>query len=175
MSTKEKMLTKLERDRLFAKVEQLNKTIEKYETDEGMPEMLATKQTIKSKSSMKKTKHSNDSSWPTSTKRNNITPKITETFNITTTIQLAKTFTAHNMAVSSIAMHPRKPVLATVSDDRTWKIWSLPSGELAMSGEGHRDWLSGVAFHPRGTHLATTSGDGTVKLWDFIQACCIAT
>jgi len=49
----------------------------------------------------------------------------------------------------------------------TWKIWSLPRGELIMSGEGHNDWISDVAFHPLGTHLTTASGDCTIKLWDF--------
>lgn len=175
MCTKEKMLTKLERDRLLAKVEQLNKTIEKYDNDENIQvEMTRQSQKSTKYTISKSEKINKDTLWPTTTKKN-ITPKCIEQFNVSTTIQLAKTFNAHNMAVSSIAIHPRKQVLATVSDDRTWKIWSLPSGELAMSGEGHKDWLSGVAFHPRGTHLATTSGDCTVKLWDFIQACCVAT
>lgn len=82
---------------------------------------------------------------------------------------------AHSMSIANVALHPRKPVLATVSDDTTWKLWSLPSGELIMSGEGHRDWVAGCDFHPRGTHLATASGDSTVKIWDFASASCVAT
>ncbi len=31
--------------------------------------------------------------------------------------------------VCSVAVHPRKPVVATVSDDRTWKLWSIPNGD----------------------------------------------
>jgi WD40 repeat protein len=56
------------------------------------------------------------------------------------------------MAISTMAIHPRKPFLATASDDLTWKIWSIPNGELIMSGEGHKDWVSGIDFHPRGCH-----------------------
>lgn len=76
------------------------------------------------------------------------------------------------MSIPSIAFHPRKSILATASDDFTWKIWTIPNGDLIMSGEGHKDWISGIAFHPRGSHLATSSGDCTVKIWDFLNASC---
>jgi WD40 repeat protein len=57
----------------------------------------------------------------------------------------------------------------------TWKMWTVPGGELVMSGDGHREWIAGVEFHPHGTHLATCSGDGLVKLWDFATVSCAAT
>ena len=59
-----------------------------------------------------------------------------------------KTFKGHMQAISRAKIHQKKPFLATASDDMTWKIWSLPRGELIMSGEGHNDWISDVAFHP---------------------------
>jgi WD40 repeat protein len=80
--------------------------------------------------------------------------------------------TGHMMSIPSIALHPRKSILATASDDYTWKIWTIPQGDLIMSGEGHKDWVSGIAFHPRGSHLATSSGDCTIKIWDFMNASC---
>ncbi|KAJ3211601.1 Sperm-associated antigen 16 protein [Dinochytrium kinnereticum] len=73
----------------------------------------------------------------------------------------------HDMAISAIKFHPKKMILTTVSDDKTWKMWAFPSGELIMSGGGHKDWIADCDFHPRGAHLATASGDGTVKIWDF--------
>eukprot|EP00842_Homolaphlyctis_polyrhiza_P000086 jgi/Hompol1/1078/HPOL_001374-RA len=76
---------------------------------------------------------------------------------------------AHNLAISSLKFHPKKLILATVSDDRSWKMWAFPSGELIMSGEGHKDWIADCDFHPKGTQIATASGDGTVKLWDFYK------
>uniref|UniRef100_A0A7S1PE19 Guanine nucleotide-binding protein subunit beta-like protein n=1 Tax=Percolomonas cosmopolitus TaxID=63605 RepID=A0A7S1PE19_9EUKA len=88
---------------------------------------------------------------------------------------LTDTFQGHTMAVSYLAIHPKKPIVATVSDDTTWKMWALPTGKVLMSGDGHADWLSGCDFHPNGTHLATSSGDSTVKIWDFFNQRCAAT
>lgn len=78
-----------------------------------------------------------------------------------------KTFKGHLLSVANVALHPTKPVLVTASDDKTWKMWHLPAGDLIMCGEGHKDWVAGVDFHPAGTSLATGSGDSTVKIWDF--------
>lgn len=86
---------------------------------------------------------------------------------------LHKTYSpSHLMAITCLAAHPRKSIIATGSDDYTWKIWTLNAGELIMSGEGHKDWISSVGFHPRGSHLLTSGGDCTVKLWDFVGAGC---
>ena len=35
-------------------------------------------------------------------------------------------YLGHMMAIPSIALHPRKSILATASDDYTWKIWTVP-------------------------------------------------
>jgi len=48
----------------------------------------------------------------------------------------------------SVALHPEKQILATASDDRTWKLWGLPNGELILTGHGHSDWVAGCDFHP---------------------------
>ncbi|CAF5007577.1 unnamed protein product, partial [Rotaria sp. Silwood1] len=53
------------------------------------------------------------------------------------------------------AIHPRKHVAVTVSDDRSWKMWAIPEGDMIMKGEGHSDWVSGVDFHPSGNKMAT--------------------
>lgn len=53
------------------------------------------------------------------------------------------------MNLYSIAIHPTKSVVATGSDDHTWRIWAIPSGEHIMTGEGHNDWISSVQFSPR--------------------------
>ena len=117
---------------------------------------------------------SNDTPWPSEYQEN---PLIGVDFEPSSVSQymLQKTFKGHSMAISAMAIHPRKPIVATVSDDMSWKMWSIPNGELIMSGDGHKDWVSDVDFHPKGSSLATASGDGTVKIWDFMNACCSAT
>lgn len=62
------------------------------------------------------------------------------------------------MSLSALVLHPTKPILVTASDDKSWKMWHLPAGDLIMCGEGHKDWVAGVDFHPGGTSLASASG-----------------
>ncbi|KAG5481016.1 hypothetical protein LSCM1_06692 [Leishmania martiniquensis] len=84
-------------------------------------------------------------------------------------------FQAHTMAVTSVALHPFKPVVASGGDDGSWRLSTLPAGDAIVSGQGHSNWISCVGVHPRGTMLATGSGDKTVKLWDFASNRCAAT
>ena len=41
---------------------------------------------------------------------------------------LYKTFPGHQMAVTGLALHPKKPIIGTASDDLTWKIYTVPQG-----------------------------------------------
>ncbi|XP_040053835.2 sperm-associated antigen 16 protein [Gasterosteus aculeatus] len=87
-------------------------------------------------------------------------------------------FRAHELPISCIDLHPQELILATASDDRSWRLWELlPNGEklgqTLLTGEGHSDWLSGCSFHPDGAKLATTGGDCTVRLWDLSRGRCV--
>ena len=74
-----------------------------------------------------------------------------------------------SLCLYSLSLHPTKNILATGSDDHTWRLWAVPGGELLMTGEGHEDWVSEVRFHPSGDLLASCGGDGVVKVWDFAK------
>ncbi|MCQ2817169.1 MAG: hypothetical protein MJ252_07880 [archaeon] len=86
-----------------------------------------------------------------------------------------KSFPGHLSGVTSIDFHPKKAIIATASDDKTWKLWKFPTGELLMHGEGHSDWISGVAFHPDGILLGTCGGDATIKIWNILKEKCVHT
>ena len=165
---KEKMLMKLERDRLKGRVDTLEKSLSQT-NQESIPH--DTKKSTMEKSRTKR----EETPWPADNRTNpylaatGIEPVHAESF------MLSRTYKGHQLAISSLGLHSRKPILATVSDDHTWKMWSLTNGELIMSGEGHTDWVSGVSFHPKGTVIATSSGDQTVKIWDFVNARCTTT
>jgi WD40 repeat protein len=102
----------------------------------------------------------------------------------------------HRSYVNSVAFHPKLPLLATGSHDRTAKLWSFNPHGLAVDnmsatcvatlegGHGHQDSVTSVAFHPMLPLLATGSDDNTAKLWSFnpngsaannMSATCVAT
>jgi len=161
---KEKMLTRLERDRIKARVHTLEAQVQQLQAEKA----AATKAPATPKPP--RPKRGADSKLPPRDSVPNPYASLTFDPPGIERYQLRRTFKGHVNAVSAAAFHPHKPILATVSDDATWKLWSVPNCDLVMSGEGHRDWISGVDFHPAGSHLATASGDRTVKIWDFAGA-----
>jgi len=165
VAMKEKMLMRLERDRFLSKVESLQKQLSQEQTD-SKEEMNATQD-----QGGENSRRLNKAPWPSDDRTN---PYANANFEMARVADLKKTstFKQHQGAVSRIAFHPKIPVVATASDDHTWKMWSMPDGQLVLSGEGHKDWVSGIAFHPRGSLVATTSGDFTVKVWDVAKERC---
>jgi sperm-associated antigen 16 protein len=164
---KEKMLIRLERDRLKSRVKTLEDQLaamSQQQVEESSTKARSATRTVRKQAVF----HPDDP-------MNN--PYLDLDFNPAPVegFTVRSSFKGHLNAISSIAFHPKKPIFATASDDETWKLWTLPDSELVMSGEGHKGWLSGINFHPHGSHLATCSGDGTVKVWEFAHAKCTHT
>ncbi|KAK9846353.1 hypothetical protein WJX81_002170 [Elliptochloris bilobata] len=90
-------------------------------------------------------------------------------------LALVGAFAAHAVPASCLALHPCLAMVVTGSDDCTWRMFHLPTGEAVMSGEGHTGWLAAVAFHPQAELLASGAGDAAVKLWSFRRRRCVAT
>ena len=86
-----------------------------------------------------------------------------------------KSFPGHLNGVTSIDFNPKKEIIGTASDDKTWKLWKFPTGELLMHGEGHKDWISCISFHPNGILLGTCGGDAAIKIWNILEEKCVYT
>lgn len=56
--------------------------------------------------------------------------------------------------------------LLTASDDKTIKMWALPSRRFVRSFNGHANWVRSAVFSPDGSAIASASDDKTVRLWD---------
>eukprot|EP01135_Chromosphaera_perkinsii_P010155 Nk52_evm21s2039 gene=Nk52_evmTU21s2039 len=154
---KEKMLTKLERDRLAGRLEVLESSLKTSEKNNGGANPPRELSGIKEEQKVR--------DLPLHTPRNPYTEESFDPVNVAQ-FRVANQIKAHDMAVTSIAVHPSKFIAATVSDDGKWKIWDLETQTAVMSGEGHKDWVADCDFNPAGTHLATVAGDGKVKVWN---------
>ncbi|GAM52755.1 hypothetical protein EBME_1218 [bacterium endosymbiont of Mortierella elongata FMR23-6] len=72
----------------------------------------------------------------------------------------------HTSAVMSVSFSPDGNLLASGSNDRTVRLWSVKSGETLYTFEGHGSLVDSVAFSlPDGQFLASGSADRTVRLW----------
>lgn len=85
---------------------------------------------------------------------------------------------AHDKDVNSVAVSPNDKLLASGSQDRTAKLWSLAGeGRVGLLGvfRGHRRGVWAVCFSPVDQVLATSSADGTTKLWSLQDFSCLKT
>jgi WD40 repeat protein/tRNA A-37 threonylcarbamoyl transferase component Bud32 len=72
----------------------------------------------------------------------------------------------HRGGVPGLAFSPDGRKLASVSKDRTVKIWSADSGALLHTCLGHRSEIQATAFSPDGRLLASGDWGGELRLWD---------
>jgi len=76
-----------------------------------------------------------------------------------------RTLSGHSNPVWSVAFSPDGSKLASGSDDKTIKIWSVSDGSEIRTLSGHSSFVHSVAFSPDGTKLASGSADKTIKIW----------
>jgi WD40 repeat protein len=82
------------------------------------------------------------------------------------TLKEFKTFAGHTGPVYALAFHPKAPLLISVSQDKTGRIWNLTDGKVVAELKGHADLIDAVAVSPDGLWIATGSADKGVRLWN---------
>ena len=71
----------------------------------------------------------------------------------------------HNAGVWGVAISPDGEIIASVSEDKTVKLWNQ-NGKLLKTLTGHNLGVSAVTFSPNGEIIASASEDGNILLWD---------
>jgi WD40 repeat protein len=87
---------------------------------------------------------------------------------MTVEIELVKSIPAHKDKVWSVAIHKKLPLLATVSTDKTCKIFDLNTMEqIAELDDTHKRSIRSVSWKPTGDEpsLACGSFDSTISVW----------
>ncbi|KAL9131264.1 MAG: hypothetical protein Q9217_000751 [Psora testacea] len=82
---------------------------------------------------------------------------------------ILKTWKEHKQPVWTTKFSPTEPTtLMSASDDRTIRLWDLPSQDSTTTFVGHQDYVRSGAFMPGQASSLLVSGsyDQTVKLWD---------
>ena len=79
--------------------------------------------------------------------------------------RLLKTLTGHKDLVWDVSFSPNGKMLASASDDKTVKLWSIDDGKELKTLNGHSDHVLGVSFSPDGQMLASAGKDGIVRVW----------
>lgn len=80
-------------------------------------------------------------------------------------VPLTAPFIGHTGAVNSIAFASDGLQAASGGDDRTIRIWNVPSGQLRTSLPGESE-IYAVVFSPDGKLLASGGRDRIVRVWD---------
>ncbi|KAG0076868.1 hypothetical protein BGZ90_008076 [Linnemannia elongata] len=90
-----------------------------------------------------------------------------------------KVFEGHRDEVNAIRWDPLGELLASCSDDKTAKVWSLAQDECLFDLTAHTDAVYDMTWAPRESSskdprmLATASFDTSVRLWDANNGACL--
>jgi WD40 repeat protein len=76
--------------------------------------------------------------------------------------------------VQGVAWSPEGDRLASVSHDRTLRLWDVATGRQLAVRHGHENTIREVAFSGDGAMIATASHDRTVRLWSGADARAVA-
>lgn len=76
------------------------------------------------------------------------------------------TISAHSATVRCVNFASNGRMLLSASDDKTLKVWALPTQRFMFTLSGHMNWVRSAQFSPD-CRLAVSGGDDkTMRVWD---------
>lgn len=78
-------------------------------------------------------------------------------------LEVKHEFRAHDAAVTALALHPTRPLIATASEDLTVRLWNYETGEMRDELRGPP--VKGLDFSPDGTRLMTVGVESLAFVW----------
>jgi U3 small nucleolar RNA-associated protein 13 len=82
---------------------------------------------------------------------------------------------AHEKTINSVTISPNDQLIASGSQDKTAKIWSVDELKLLGVIRGHRKGIWCLQFSPVDQVLVTSSADATIKIWALTDYSCLKT
>ncbi|MGB0578501.1 MAG: hypothetical protein ACPGVU_02260 [Limisphaerales bacterium] len=80
------------------------------------------------------------------------------------TLSVKHEFRAHDAALTALALHSSRPLVATASEDLTVRLWNFETGEMLDELRGPP--VKGLDFSPDGTRLMTVGVESLAFVWD---------
>lgn len=82
------------------------------------------------------------------------------------TLAVKQEFRAHDGAITALAWHPTRPILATGSADLCIRLWDLDTGRRLEELRGPLAPPSSLAFSPNGQRLGCTALLEVTRVWE---------
>lgn len=80
--------------------------------------------------------------------------------------KLIRNLKGHKGAVRKVKFAPNKINLYSISDDKTFKVWDIPTETELKTIEAHEDYIRACAISQSGKYFITGAYDHKIKIWN---------